>query len=148
MMIWRNMTKKPFIAGRASEQVELAHALKSDRPELIAVYGRRRVGKTYLIRGFFAEKICLEVTGARAASLKNQLANFVRALETRVPYPLAMPASWADAFEMLKRYLAELLANGAASCFSMSCRGWLRRARGFFRRSIISGTPMPRGSAI
>jgi AAA+ ATPase superfamily predicted ATPase len=45
MMIWRNMTEGTFIAGRASERVELAHALKSGRPELIAVYGRRRVGK-------------------------------------------------------------------------------------------------------
>ena len=82
-MMWRNMTESTFIAGRASERVELAHALKSGRPELIAVYGRQRVGKTYLIRGFFAEKICLEVTGAHAASLKDQLANFVRVLETR-----------------------------------------------------------------
>jgi hypothetical protein len=98
------MTESSFVAGRVSEQVELAHALKSGRPELIAVYGRRRVGKTYLIRGFFVEKICLEVTGARGASLKDQLANFVRVLETRVPYPLAVPASWADAFDMLKRY--------------------------------------------
>jgi AAA+ ATPase superfamily predicted ATPase len=62
MMIWRNMTEDTFIAGRASERVELAHALKSGRSELIAVYGRRRVGKTYLVRGFFAEKICLART--------------------------------------------------------------------------------------
>jgi AAA+ ATPase superfamily predicted ATPase len=91
--MWRNMTESSFIAGRAPEQVELAHALKSGQPELIAVYGRRRVGKTNLIRGFFAEKICLEVTGARAASLKDQLANFVRVLETRVSCPLAVPVT-------------------------------------------------------
>src|SRR6266481_4582291 len=112
MRIWRNMTESTFFAGRVWEQAELTDALKSDRPELIAVYGRRRVGKTYLIRSFFAEKICLELTGARDARLKDQLANLVRVLETRVAYRLAVPASWADAFEMLKRYLAELLANG------------------------------------
>jgi hypothetical protein len=60
------------------------------------VYGRRRVGKTHLIRGFFAAKICLELTGARDAGLRDQLANFVRALETRVPYALGVPASWAN----------------------------------------------------
>jgi uncharacterized protein len=54
MKIWRNMSDGTFLAGRASERAELTDALKSDRPELIAVYGRRRVGKTYLIRGFFA----------------------------------------------------------------------------------------------
>ena len=64
------------------------HALESDRPELIAVYGRRRVGKTYLIRGFFAEQICFELTGARDANLKEQLTNFVRVLETRCPIRL------------------------------------------------------------
>jgi len=135
-MMWRNMTEGTFIAGRASERVELAHALKSGRPELIAVYGRRRVGKTYLIRGFFAEKICLEVTGARAASLKDQLANFVRVLETRVPYPLAVPASWADAFEMLKRYLAELLANGERRVVFLDELPWLASPRSGFLSAL------------
>jgi AAA+ ATPase superfamily predicted ATPase len=130
--MWRNMTESSFVAGRAPEQVELAHALKSGRPELIAVYGRRRVGKTYLIRGFFVEKICLEVTGARGASLKDQLANFVRVLETRVPYPLAVPASWADAFDMLKRYFAELLANGERRVVFLDELPWLASPRSGF----------------
>ena len=130
------MTESSFIAGRAPEQVELAHALKSGRPELIAVYGRRRVGKTYLIRGFFAEKICLEVTGARAARLKDQLANFVRVLETRVPYPLAVPASWADAFEMLKQYLAELPANGERHVVFLDELPWLASPRSGFLSAL------------
>ena len=130
------MTESTFIAGRAWERVELAHALKSGRPELIAVYGRRRVGKTYLIRGFFAEKICLEVTGARAARLKDQLANFVRVLETRVPYPLAVPASWADAFEMLKQYLAELPANGERHVVFLDELPWLASPRSGFLSAL------------
>jgi len=71
--MWRNMIDGTFVAGRAAERIELSDALKSGRPELIAVYGRRRVGKTYLIRGFFAERICLEITGAHSAGLKEQL---------------------------------------------------------------------------
>ena len=102
------MKKASLLAGRTAEQAELADALRSDRPELIAVYGRRRVGKTYLIRNFFADRIRLEITGAHAAGTKEQLAGFARALEARVGYPLAAPGSWADAFEMLKTYLARL----------------------------------------
>lgn len=62
------MVDNTFLAGRGPERSELTDALKSTRPELIALYGRRRVGKTYLIRAFFAEKICLELTGARDAT--------------------------------------------------------------------------------
>ena len=53
-MMWRNMTEGTFIAGRASERVELAHALKSGRPELIAVYGRRK--KALGISGILTEQ--------------------------------------------------------------------------------------------
>src|SRR5258708_10079313 len=100
MVMWRNMTDGTFIAGRASERVELAHALKSGRPELIAVYGRRRGGKTYLVPGFFAEKIRLAVTRARAAGLKDPPADLGPGLENRGPYPPALPAPRADAFEI------------------------------------------------
>jgi AAA+ ATPase superfamily predicted ATPase len=44
------MGNMDFLAGRKAERAELADALSSGRPEQIAVLGRRRVGKTYLIR--------------------------------------------------------------------------------------------------
>ena len=56
------------LIGRKAEQEELAHALQSGRPELIAIFGRRRVGKTYLIRTFFKQTLCFELTGVRDAS--------------------------------------------------------------------------------
>jgi uncharacterized protein len=46
------------LVGRQAEQEELKHALQSARPELVALYGRRRVGKTYLIRTFFTQQMC------------------------------------------------------------------------------------------
>jgi AAA+ ATPase superfamily predicted ATPase len=49
------MSKK--IIGRALEKEKLQDALLSHRPELIAVYGRRRIGKTYLIREFYSKHI-------------------------------------------------------------------------------------------
>ncbi len=47
-------TAAPLV-GRKAEQQELADARDSGRPELIAIYGRRRVGKTYLVRTFYAD---------------------------------------------------------------------------------------------
>ena len=70
------MASHAFLAGRRVERAELQDALSSTRPELIAVHGRRRVGKTYLIRTVFAEQLCFELTGMRDVSLKVQLANF------------------------------------------------------------------------
>ena len=67
------------IAGRKPEIKKLQGALHSDQPELIAVYGRRRVGKTYLVREFFDDRICFELTGIHRAMLREQLDNFAGA---------------------------------------------------------------------
>ncbi len=71
------MSKKN-ISGRKAEITLLQQALSSANSEFIAVYGRRRVGKTYLVREFFDNALCFEITGIHRASLNDQLANFVQ----------------------------------------------------------------------
>jgi uncharacterized protein len=94
---------QPFV-GRISEWAELEHARDSGRPELIAVYGRRRVGKTYLVRRFFAAELRFELTGTRKATHKQQLANFAAALSARARIRYAPPRDWPEAFrERAKR---------------------------------------------
>jgi hypothetical protein len=107
----------PLLIGRQAERAELRHALQSGRPQLIALYGRRRVGKTYLIRTFFEQQLCFELTGVRGASLSQQLANFARALERATQYPLKAPRDWAEAFQELIRYLPEPLRHGPKVVF-------------------------------
>lgn len=51
------------LIGRIPETQILLNALKSKRPELIAVYGRRRVGKTFLIRSVYKKDILFEYSG-------------------------------------------------------------------------------------
>jgi AAA+ ATPase superfamily predicted ATPase len=125
-----------FLAGRKGERAELQDALTSDRPELIAVHGRRRVGKTYLIRAVFAEQLCFELTGMRDAALKVQLANLTRVIASLVSYPLATPSSWVDAFEMLKRFLTEQLAKGGRKVVFLDEVPWLASPRSGFLSAL------------
>lgn len=69
------------IIGRKEEISILKKLASSKQAELLAVYGRRRVGKTYLIRSFFEKQVVFEFTGVHNASLKQQLENFSFALQ-------------------------------------------------------------------
>jgi hypothetical protein len=82
-------------------------ALKSSDPEFVAVYGRRRVGKTFLVREFFGDTLCFELTGLHNTSMSDQLENFAQALgkaagQGTLPRP---PASWREAFHQLEQFL-------------------------------------------
>jgi uncharacterized protein len=69
------------ITGRIAEQKILAARLATPEPELIAIYGRRRVGKTYLIRTFCKDALVFEFTGIHETTMKTQLENFSQALQ-------------------------------------------------------------------
>jgi AAA+ ATPase superfamily predicted ATPase len=98
------------VVGRIDEKLLLSRIEKSRESELIAVYGRRRVGKTYLIRNGFSKEIAFEFSGIHHATLNQQLENFSVEL-TRVTggLPLAKPESWIGAFQMLIQYLTPLV---------------------------------------
>ena len=69
------------IVGREKEQKELKDALLSHESELIAIYGRRRVGKTFLIREYYKPHIVFDMTGINGAKKSIQLRNFHRQLK-------------------------------------------------------------------
>jgi uncharacterized protein len=96
------------IIGREAEIASLKKAYGSKKAEFVAVYGRRRVGKTFLIRHFFKQQDCVffQLTGIHKANLKIQLAEFTKELETLyielgIRLNLKSPTSWLNAFEML-----------------------------------------------
>jgi AAA+ ATPase superfamily predicted ATPase len=62
--------------GRNEEVKIMQQLLQSSKAEMLAVYGRRRVGKTYLIKNVYQPNLSFEFTGTQNATLKNQLFKF------------------------------------------------------------------------
>ncbi|MGE9311074.1 AAA family ATPase [Niabella sp. CJ426] len=101
------MHQPEAIVGRDPEKKILKEVLTSGEAELIALYGRRRVGKTFLVRNYYAPYMAFEFTGIHAASLPDQLQNFGRAMQLALNtvIPTAPPRNWAEAFTYLTNYL-------------------------------------------
>lgn len=70
------------IVGRLKELEAFSELEKSKKSEFVAVYGRRRVGKTYLIRNALKNNFTFQLTGLANASMKQQLVNFNAAIKS------------------------------------------------------------------
>ncbi|MEQ9301535.1 MAG: ATP-binding protein [Cyclobacteriaceae bacterium] len=93
------------LIGRISQKKKLEKALKSDKAELIAIYGRRRVGKTFLIRETYKDSIIFELTGLQNGSMRDQLAKFHSVLSALGGQNPA-PDSWLEAFQQLSKFIS------------------------------------------
>ncbi len=91
------------LIGRKDEITILERALSSDRPELIVVSGRRRVGKTFLIRAAYKDYIQFEFSGVHNVSFRDQLKNFHFEL-SRSGGSEVVPSDWIEAFSQLRSY--------------------------------------------
>lgn len=99
------MEPQPIFIGRRDECAQLQAAMESGHAEFVAVFGRRRVGKTYLVKQFFNNQFDFYVTGIYGASIKEQLANFTRRLNEKSRVSYAQAADWWEAFDNLRSYL-------------------------------------------
>jgi uncharacterized protein len=104
------MQKKEPIIGREYEIGQLDNMLQSGRPEFLAVYGRRRVGKTFLIRQYLKRQIVFHFTGTQNGIREAQLQNFYDEYAARAGArrEKAVPASWQQAFSYLAAWLKTL----------------------------------------
>ena len=94
-----------WMVGREAEQQILDDCLHSPRPEFLVVYGRRRVGKTYLIREFFREGFSFYATGVAGSKTRDQLKFFNNALQEYGCPQKRIPEDWMEAFSRLKAVL-------------------------------------------
>ncbi len=101
------------IAGREEERHVLREAFRSGQPHFISVYGRRRVGKTFLVRAVFDKEMTFEFTGIHGVDLPVQLAQFAHALNQVIKPKRAVPVpkTWMEAFQQLTRHLHGLKSN-------------------------------------
>ena len=133
---------KQFI-GRKLEIQKLKKIESSGKAEFVAVYGRRRVGKTYLIKQYFDKRFAFETTGILEGTAEEQMFAFRSSLEN-VGYDGPLPKTWLEAFECLKTAMEHRKGKGRKviyidelPCFDTQKSGFVR-ALGYFWNSWAS----------
>ena len=96
------------IIGRDYEIRQLDNCYNSGESEFVILYGRRRVGKTYLVRNHFEDKFDFVLTGIHNGTKNAQLGNFANALEEYSGKNQPVPKTWFEAFNQLKRHLSSI----------------------------------------
>jgi len=99
------------LIARDREIEKLNRCMEASNPQLIVVYGRRRVGKTFLINQYFDNKFDFKLTGAFDQPKEYQLRYFTEELNRRSKKERPVPKDWIVAFNYLREYIEELPKN-------------------------------------
>ena len=100
------------IIGREAEISKLKALARGDRSEFIALYGRRRVGKTFLVNQVFEGRFSFKMTGVIEGTLQDQFTAFSDAMEDYGYNLPETPKDWMSAFIALKNALKEAAKKG------------------------------------
>jgi uncharacterized protein len=98
------------IIGRSKEKAQLDKIMQSNQAEFLALYGRRRVGKTFLIRQYLKKNIVFDISGTKEGPKLRQISNFFDEYLTRTQakQERQLPTNWEDMFRYLAKYLSDL----------------------------------------
>lgn len=106
------------LVGRTAEQAQIQACINSGRSEFVVVYGRRRIGKTFLIRRFFNDRYDFSFVGKHNVSKKQQLEEFAKTLQQYSKSSYAPELKdWNDAFDCLKKHLGAIRRKGKKVAF-------------------------------
>ncbi len=125
------------MTGRAKEVQELEDLYKRKKPELVAIYGRRRVGKTYLVEQTFKNRFSFRHAGlspienSRIGMTEAQLTHFYNSLRSYGAEDTQCPATWLDAFFRLQQLL-EKKDDGSRQVVFIDELPWLDTANSGF----------------
>ena len=126
------------IIGRTTEIAELNALYQSTQAQLVAIYGRRRVGKTFLVDQVFKGKITFRHAGLSPIDLgsnknavKKQLKHFYNSLLLCGVKKSKCPSDWLEAFFMLEKYL-ESIDNGSKQLIFLDELPWMDTPRSGF----------------
>lgn len=130
-----------MLIGRENEIATLHGLMSSDESQFVAVYGRRRVGKTFLIREAYKSHFVFQYTGTYGATRRQQLSDFRESLYLAGMGKCAMPKTWSEAFGLLWNFLKTFPeTRRRRSSSSMNFLGWTRQNPISYVHSTISGT--------
>ncbi len=123
------------IFARQKELKILEKIYHSNQPEFLSIYGRRRIGKTFLIRQFFKNKgLYFELTGIKEGSLRQQLQSFNIEF-SRVFGILATPRGWIEALDTLRRAIEQISSRERVILFFDEIP-WLATPRSGFLQAL------------
>lgn len=126
---------KFMLIGRKKEIQILKKISKSLKAELVVLYGRRRIGKTFLIREFFGQQNCLffQSTGLQNGALTKQLRNFADAMSKAFTHGIQIktPISWDDCFRTLNQFIENANDNQKKVLFMDEVPWMATRKSGF-----------------
>lgn len=125
--------------GRTNERKLLDETFQSPQSELVAVYGRRRIGKTFLVREHFGERLTFSFSGLYQGTLTEHLREFAKALQHIQQSPLLVrqPADWFEAFGLLQIWL-ESLPNTAKKVLFLDELPWMATPKSRFLTAFES----------
>ncbi len=112
--------------GRIKEQKALLAAFASNESEFVVVFGRRRVGKTYLVRETFQDSFTFQHTGIKTGAASIQLSRFRQSLVEYGYHSCPELRNWFDAFDSLKKVI--LRANDKRKVVFIDEIPWLGRS--------------------
>lgn len=106
------------LIGRKLEQAKLQACMESERSEFVVVYGRRRIGKTFLVRRFFRDNYAFSFVGKHEMGREQQLTEFAKEL-MRYSHSTFVPQlkNWTEAFDALQRLLETYNISGKKVVF-------------------------------
>ena len=125
-----------MIIGREKEIATLQGLLTSEESQFVAVYGRRRVGKTYLIRESYNYDFVFQHTGTYGATKKQQLSDFRESLYNAGMGKCVMPKTWSDAFHLLWEFLKAMPVDGKKKVIFIDELPWMDTPKSNFVRSL------------
>ena len=106
------------LIGREREIKELERCLASEQSEFVIVYGRRRIGKTFLVDEFFHGKYDFTYVGGHKLSVKKQLRNFAKAIK-KYAHLAKQPkfSDWSEAFDALEEHIESIQEDRKKAIF-------------------------------
>ncbi|MCL2661800.1 MAG: AAA family ATPase [Oscillospiraceae bacterium] len=111
------MKSKTAIVGRGEEQKLLHEYFVSEKSEFIAIYGRRRVGKTFLVREMFGDDFLFYAAGVLNGTGAKQIANFNKEIGNFGGSKLMPATNWSEAFDNLKTLIESSAKEGKKVVF-------------------------------